>query len=851
MFKRILSLILTAVMLLSLASCASKGDKVTTTEPGTTPEATTPEVTTPEVTTPEVTTPEVTTPEVTTPEVTTPEDDNAVKVGDVFDFVSDFGKSSLTDFFSVIARHKDSKQLYTDFTYHDGSDESIKSATHATPMIGYRVDGVNNAVFYSKSDENHILKWYPQNNTETRVVFTAPADGTYSYEMGAHGIWDFNHSSSRYYAEANGTIIHDAKYPQNTSIANSMTSFKGSAVLLKGQTLVFVYDPEDSYAGDNSYFDAFRVTYTSTDTTGATVTPPADENKNEWSLKTDLSSATQGPFSFVYAIDRPQTLSSPFTPQVKDGKLVTIIGNDADATKDGEPVFYIENGVIHANLAYYGREDQLSFGITFQAPEDGEYTFTVKWIRDSAGTNWNQRFVWAGDSWVVNNVAMGTALNVDTYSITLKKNEKIHISSTCGGADSGKAVIEMREFTVKLNEKVDFTPEDQNNPIVDFEYENELAPIWTGNTVYDEVIMLVGKNDAAPLLYPATEIISITNFTGTKTFVQGVDYVYENGMIKMPAGSSLTYCPETTYWKKHSYDVYTYNADGVLAMTMAGPGNTLPQYQLKVTYKHNATSNISVPDKSETFKDVIAKLEKGEDVTIIFFGDSITEGWDNTLKSNLDPFLPPWSALVVQYLADKYDYAINYVDQDRSVVTGAWNYPTKYRVSFGDRGTIYYINTAVGGYTAQTALDKFNTHVSQQIDRYGCDLIFYAFGMNTGGQTAAGFASQAKTFSERLFAKAPDAKLVIVSSMLPNTEGKNDSPVKDQEEALIPVVKALQDAGRAVELAPLQSVHKVLDSVKRFRETSGNNMNHPGDYLHRIYAQVALETICGYSKDYK
>ena len=54
-----------------------------------------------------------------------------------------------------------------------------------------------------------------------------------------------------------------------------------------------------------------------------------------------------------------------------------------------------------------------------------------------------------------------------------------------------------------------------------------------------------------------------------------------------------------------------------------------------------------------------------------------------------------------------------------------------------------------------------------------------------------------------------------------------------------------------VEVAPLQRVHKALDSVKRYRDTSGNNMNHPGDYLHRIYAQVALETICGYSKDYK
>ena len=136
----------------------------------------------------------------------------------------------------------------------------------------------------------------------------------------------------------------------------------------------------------------------------------------------------------------------------------------------------------------------------------------------------------------------------------------------------------------------------------------------------------------------------------------------------------------------------------------------------------------------------------------------------------------------------------------------------------------------------------------QQIDKYGCDIIFYAFGMNTGGQNAQGFANQAKTFADKLFNEAPDAKLVMVSSMLPNTEGTNDSPVQYQEEALKPIIKALQDAGHVVELDPLQSVHKVIDAAKRFRDHSGNNMNHPGDYLQRVYAQVALQTICGYAE---
>ena len=379
----------------------------------------------------------------------------------------------------------------------------------------------------------------------------------------------------------------------------------------------------------------------------------------------------------------------------------------------------------------------------------------------------------------------------------------------------------------------------------EFRFGNELIPIWVGDTVYEETVMFVGTDDIVPLLYPATEIVSITDYTGNTTFVEGSDYILENGMLKMPEGSNLIYCPESTYWSKHSHDVYTLDKNGNYTITMAC---ALYPYQVKVTYKHNSTSTISVPDQSESFKDVIGKLERGEDVTIIFFGDSITEGWDCSLKLNVAPYMPQWSALVVQYLANKYEYSINYVDQDTSIVTGAWNYPAEHRVSFGDRGTINYINTAVGGYTTQTALDKFNTHVSQQIDKYGCDIIFYAFGMNDGGNSALRFAKQVKSFADKLFDETPDAKLVVVSSMLPNTEGANNSPVQFQEESLKPVVKALQDAGHVVELAPLQSVHKVIDAAKRFRDHSGNNMNHPGDYLQRVYAQVALQTICGYAE---
>ena len=36
-----------------------------------------------------------------------------------------------------------------------------------------------------------------------------------------------------------------------------------------------------------------------------------------------------------------------------------------------------------------------------------------------------------------------------------------------------------------------------------------MKPLWEGKIVYSETIMLVGREDEAPLLYPATEIISV------------------------------------------------------------------------------------------------------------------------------------------------------------------------------------------------------------------------------------------------------------------------------------------------------------------------------------------------------
>lgn len=60
-----------------------------------------------------------------------------------------------------------------------------------------------------------------------------------------------------------------------------------------------------------------------------------------------------------------------------------------------------------------------------------------------------------------------------------------------------------------------------------------LIPLWEGNIVYDESIMVVrnrnGSISLQPLAYKATKIISVKNAALTVTYVEGTDYLLQDG----------------------------------------------------------------------------------------------------------------------------------------------------------------------------------------------------------------------------------------------------------------------------------------------------------------------------------
>ena len=378
------------------------------------------------------------------------------------------------------------------------------------------------------------------------------------------------------------------------------------------------------------------------------------------------------------------------------------------------------------------------------------------------------------------------------------------------------------------------------------DFRASLFPIWLGNTVYCETGMFVGKDDRLPLLFSPEKILSVTSYGGDVLYEDGKDFILcPDGTISITNTSRIPYISESDYYhnvKPESTALVTrHNGEDVY--TYWGDDTTMTRYQICVTYTHSGASDAFVPPcYKERFSDLLSKLEAGKDVTILFFGDSITYGRTSSFLTGEAPFLPSWSVLVTEELARRYGYSVKYVHSglDREVKV-----PND--VSFGERGVITYVNTAVGGWKTDHALNFFDERVKTPIELYGCDLFVLAFGMNDGSKTADEFCVKLKAVIDQTLDVKNDISLLLVSTMLPNPDSTNGW-YKNQhtyEADMIPLVDSYFEKGVPSAVAPVTSMSKFVCSRKRFFDHSGNNINHPNDFMIRMYAQTVIQTIIG------
>ncbi len=345
-----------------------------------------------------------------------------------------------------------------------------------------------------------------------------------------------------------------------------------------------------------------------------------------------------------------------------------------------------------------------------------------------------------------------------------------------------------------------------------------LKPIWYPGIVYHETALLVGEEDAAPLLYKPTRILSVRNYGLDTEYKEGIDYTVEDGKIKRLPESKMPYLAFDDYYRREKDQIDLMlrpecrpkGAEGIQYLKY-GEGDTFTQKQIAVTYEHEDAWKGAVPQgKTQNLADAVRKIKAGT-AHIEFFGDSITVGCNasGTLYGgNTAPYCESWPDMVAHYLEDKYKVSLKTT------------------------------NTAIGGTTTRQGLDRFEKDVIECAP----DLLIIGYGMNDPGVSKQEYKDMVGQMIARYREKVSDGNVLLISPMLPNVETNWCVLQPEFEKPL----KELAGENDFCALVPVTSMHReILRAGKRYRDMTGNNVNHPNDFIVRLYAQSVLTVLLG------
>ena len=403
--------------------------------------------------------------------------------------------------------------------------------------------------------------------------------------------------------------------------------------------------------------------------------------------------------------------------------------------------------------------------------------------------------------------------------------------SACGGTGGNNGDEEN-----KGNEGGNTPPvsqlEDNSGMVYDkYDLKTYLYPLWKGNTVYNETLWFAGSQ-SAPLMYTPDEVLSVRSYDMKTTYEEGKDYIVEGKEIfRIENTSKIPFLAEQEFMLRSSPSAIPVPNSKVQGKYVyAAEGTDISSKEVIVTYKHSDEVKSWTKPRVETakFPKTMQKLENGESIKILFYGDSITVGANSSEFLAYGPKAESYTNMVKSYMKKRYTKAtINYVNNAVGVTDSSWGANQLAK-------TLQNLNPEEGDHLKVRVLDE------------NPDLLFVAFGMNDGYYDTVQYEANIREIIRRARENNPDVEIMLISGMIANP----DTPFYNKDydayqQTLIKIAGDVKNVGNVGVATVLNTVKSLYKTGVRFQDCTANNVNHPNDFMMRVYAQTVVYTLFG------
>lgn len=333
-------------------------------------------------------------------------------------------------------------------------------------------------------------------------------------------------------------------------------------------------------------------------------------------------------------------------------------------------------------------------------------------------------------------------------------------------------------------------------------------PFWQTSVMHGESVLFVKEtpaaNPSASLLFVPTKVLAVRDPSQAITYTEGRDYILKSGSweITLPEGSRILFkLPQDLIRPAKSQRYALTRRDGTGEILFGG-GHEYHDMQATVTYEHatGTWTDTSPAVRGEELARTRALLKRKAPVTITLLGDSISTGCNASGWAKAAPYQPPYQDLLAMNLKAVHGSAI----------------------------TLH--NFSVGGTSTDWGVKNIDKVVATRPD-----LVILAFGMNdSSGRPAAQYRANILAMIEATRRTVPEAEFILVAPMLGNADW-----ITLKQELFPQYRDALASlCGPGIALADMTKVWSGMLKHKKDRDLTGNGVNHPNDFGHRLYTQV-------------